>query len=412
MVRWTSLVLVLLAVATGAVQAADYERPLGPVQASTILPANIITGPHYRIENPVLSYGYMHHYTMASDFGPFEVTGDAALRKLIREVHAIASLRELKKGKEFAKAIAQAGEAPVEFSKHLITHPVDTLTGVPKGLFRLFSVAGTAVTTKHDPTEDSALESVLLMSARKREYAGQLGVDPYSSNKVLQKELNSVGWAAAAGGLTVSAAMAPFSGPGVMALKMTRFGNSLNDLLVKEPPARLRQINSKKLSDMGIAEDLKERYLDHPHFTPRHDTILVASLAALGQAQGRDSFLSYALSADDEVEANFFMQMAEIMRGYHETVAPITKVIALQPVVFAQANNGAVLIPFPLDHGVWGKRVSRLMPKLLVKAKDAGVSGTYAFWVTGTLSPMAREQFAKLGIKTVEHVNTRIEFMD
>jgi hypothetical protein len=403
--------MVLVATAGGG-RAQEYETPSVTRNAATIFPAAVLTGPHYRVENTVISFGYQHQFTVTSDFGVFEVTGDAALRRLLREIHAIAELQKLKKGKEFAKALARAGTAPVHFAKDLIVQPVDTVTGIPKGLFRLFSNVGTALTTKKDPSQDSAAESILLMSARKREYAAQLGVDPYSSNAVLQKELNSVSWAAAVGGLTVTAALAPFSGPGVLALKASRFSDSLNDLLTQEPPARLRQINSKKLSAMGISKDLEKQFLDHAHFTPRHDTILVAALDELKDARSRDAFLTLTLSAQDEVDANFFTQMAETLRGYHETVASITEITAIPPMVLAKATNGSVLMPFPLDHGSWTERAANLIPQILANAKAAGFTEPYDLWVTGTLSPVARQQLRKLGITATENVDARLAFMD
>ena len=43
----------------------------------------------------------------------------------------------------------------------------------------------------------------------------RLGVDAYSSNRVLQKEWNSVGWGGGARQLGASLALAPVSGPAV-----------------------------------------------------------------------------------------------------------------------------------------------------------------------------------------------------
>src|SRR5215831_2717804 len=77
----------------GAVRAAEYEIP-GDRKASEILPAEILTGPHYRIREVVITDGYMDRFTVDSDYGVFEVTGDIALRKLVREIYAITALQE------------------------------------------------------------------------------------------------------------------------------------------------------------------------------------------------------------------------------------------------------------------------------------------------------------------------------
>ena len=65
--------------------AQDFEVP-GKRKASEILPTNWLAGPHYRVEETVVSYGYMHHWTVTSDYGTFKATGDGALRKLLLEI--------------------------------------------------------------------------------------------------------------------------------------------------------------------------------------------------------------------------------------------------------------------------------------------------------------------------------------
>ncbi len=403
--------LLMLASVTGVMSATRYENPKS-TRASEVLPAESLIGPHYRIQDTVVSYGYMYHFTVDSDFGTFEATGEAALRKLLREIHAIAALRKLKKGKEFAKSVGDAALSPVYFSQELITHPVDTVTGIPKGIFRLFSNVGTAATTKRDPNTDSRLKTVLLVSTNKRDYAAKLGVDVYSTNRVLQKELNSVGWAAAIGSLGVTVAAAPFSGPGMLAFKTVRFSRNLNNILQQEPPSRLRQINAKKLTEMEVPDELQKKFLDHPSLSPRHKTVIAHALAELTNARGRAAFIALALSAEDEVDANFFMQMAETMRGYHTTVAPVTDITTRSPLVLANSANGAILLPFPLDHGVWTKLADRVLTEIVTTAKTPGSKATFELWVTGTVSPLARQQLAQRGIKVVENVDQRLTFMD
>jgi hypothetical protein len=406
-----SVLLVILAIGVGETRAAEYESA-GERKASEILPPEILQGPHYRVREVVPSDGYMHQFTVDSDFGAFEVTGDLALRKLVREIYAIAALQQIKGTDAFAAAVTDAAKAPVALGKNLITNPVDTVTGIPKGVFRLFSNVGTSATSSRDPSEDSRLETALLLSTYKRDYAAQLGVDVYSSNRVLQKELNSVGWAAAIGNWGTSLALTPVSGPAVSLFKTTRLANSANELLKAEPPPRLRQINAEKLTAMGVGKDLQTQFLDHPDFTPRHDTILVQSLASLAKARGRDAFVKLALSADDEASANFFTQMAETLRGYHQTVSPIRQITVAAPVVLAQTANGSVLVPYPLDDGIWTRRADENSSRILAKHKGLKGAGAFEFWVTGTLSPLARQQLTARGVTVVENVDARIDFVD
>jgi len=210
--------------------------------------------------------------------------------------------------------------------------------------------------------------------------------------------LNRVGWASALGSLSVTAATAAFAGAAITTLKAMRLANQANEVLKDNPPARLRVINDEKLSGMGISKNLSERFLDHPHFTPRHKTIIVECLKALKLVGGRRDFLEFLLSAKDEVSANFFQNMAETLRGYHEAVSPLKEIKIVGALVVAEAQNRSDLIPFPLDHGVWTKRADRILRNFVSSYKHAGGTGRLSLWVTGTLSPLARQELRKIGI--------------
>ena len=163
---------------------------------------------------------------------------------------------------------------------------------------------------------------------------------------------------------------------------------------------------------MGVPGDLADKFLDSEAFTPRHDTIIVASLATLKNAQGIDAFIHYALVANDEETANFFQDMAETMRGYNERVSPIVDIKIISGLVFAKAKDGSVLIPLPLDHGVWTERADRVASSAIKFYTDSepSSSGKFVSWVTGTVTSMAREQLAQRGIKVEEDIAEKIHF--
>lgn len=403
-------VIVAFPPAAQTAPAVKFEAPVDD-SVSNILPPELISSPHHRVRDRVNSYGYMHHFVVDSDFGVYDVTGDFALRKLVREIWAMASLQQFKKSEAYLEGLKRAASQPVQFGANLVTDPVDTISGIPKGVSRLFDNIRTSVSNKMNPSEDSRTEQALTVSSNKRDLASRLGVDPYSSNKELQKEMNGLAWATALGSLTVTVALAPVGGPAVAAVSATRVAQQVTDIVKEYPPARLREINRDKLLAMGIPSSLAGQFLDHPCYSPTHQTIITSSLEALGAARGRDAFLESTLSADDEESANFFQNMAETMRGYHQRVSIIETISAHGPVVFARADNQSVLIPFPLDHGVWTRRAAERIPPLIAEYKAANPrSNRFDAWVTGTVSKLARAELQKLGVQVTERVDRRIEF--
>lgn len=412
---WSLLgALFLLLAGAGGTAAQQYEHPADQ-RAAQVLPSGMVQGPHYQLQNPVVSDGYMYRFSVKSDYGPFEVTGLGALRKLETEIQAIAKLKEIKAGKAFGKAVVDSATGPFQLIGHLVTHPVDTVTGVPKGAWKVMEDAGESITTERNPSDDPMYAKFLLMSGNKRNYASQLGVDVYSRNPVLQKELNGVGWAAAVGNLTVSAALMPVGGPAGAALSLTRWSNALNDYVKQEPVSRLRIISEEKLKASGVSSDLAGRFLNNPAFTPRQWIIISEALARLGPApaNGRDSFLEVALRAQDDVEADFFTNTAQILRGYHEGVSPITGIQMLGGrLVAAQAQSGNALVPVPADYLIWTQTVQKRAQGAKTTYQAPGFNGKLDLWLTGKASAMAKQNLAALGLIVTEEVGKRVEIVD
>lgn len=88
-----------------------YETPVNQT-ATDVVPRGTVTGSHYKIWKTVVFDRYMHQYTVDSDYGVFEVTGDGALRKLLREIQAITALRETKNTSAYADGLKKAVTAP------------------------------------------------------------------------------------------------------------------------------------------------------------------------------------------------------------------------------------------------------------------------------------------------------------
>ena len=408
-----ALMLSLAATAATAAAPSDpYEAPAS-YRPSDVLSKERVNGPHYKVENPVAFDGYMYRFTVGSDYGPFEITGTSALRKLVVEIGAIAKLREIRASKAFASAVADSAAGPFRFAKNLIVNPADTLTGIPKGAYKLMEEVGEAATTERNPADDPLYQKALLVSGRRRDYAAQLGVDVYSSNAVLQKELNSVAWAAAVGNLSVSVALMPVGGAAGAVLSGVRWSNALNDYLKVEPANRLRIIAGDKLKEAGIPQDVIRRFIEQPRFTPRQNVMIALALAQLGPApaRGRDAFLEATLGSEDEVEAGFFVNTAQILRGYHDAFAPITEIRMNHRVVLASASNGNVLLALPVDYLIWTPTTARRLQEV-VTAYQARGSGKLELWLTGAASPTVRQQLGERGVLLLEQAGRRVEIID
>lgn len=409
--KMSLLALFLVTAATGiAWGTSQYEVPTDR-RAQEVLPPNLISGPHFRVQDRVRADGYMLRFTVNSDYGTFPVTGEYGLRKLIKEIQAIAALRQVNKPQAVLAGARGKARETLEFGANLVDDPVNTVASVPQGVARLFGNIAAGLQNPHDPRRDTIAQKVLNVSDAKRKLAGNLGVDVYSSNRVLQTELDNVARAEALGAMAVTAAI-PYGGGAAVGLsRMSRTATEVNQLLRDTAPGALRDLNLQELQAMGVDQGLAERFLNHSAFTPRHTTIMVTCLEKLRSARGRDDFIRFALAAHDEETANFFQNMAEILRSYHETVSPIQE-IRVPGVLVARAANGAALVPFPLDYGVWSTRAERVVQKSLAGRPGRPKPERIELWVTGAMSPLARRQLQARGILVMENVGRRSGMLD
>ena len=221
---------------TVSVGDANYEA-VRAMQASEVLPPNLRSGPHFKVDDQVMPDGYMLRFTVNSDFGVFPVTGKYGLRKLINETQAIATLEQTSKGKAFVDGVTGKAKETVQFGANLVTRPVPTLASVPQGVARLFDNLSTGLQNPREPRRDSLGMQLMQASDAKRKIAYDLGVDVYSSNRVLQDVLDGLARARGLGAMGVSALIPYGGGAAVRLSRKSQIADEVNRLLGINPPA-------------------------------------------------------------------------------------------------------------------------------------------------------------------------------
>lgn len=371
--------------------AAGYERP--PVlRASEILPAELLRGSHHHVREEVESDGFWRLYTVESEFGTFPVRGDVLLRERVREIEALAVLQETSATREFATAAGKALASPFVAAWNLVRHPVDSIVGVPLGAWRLLRRASELGRGERGELEESALEAFIGFETRKRELAYRVGVDPYSSNPTLQRELNRLSWVSFAGGLP--ALFVPFTNRPVVR-EPVGSGERLLDLLLHHSPEDLQRLNRIELAVMGIDAGLADRFLGHPWYSPRHETVLVASLAGLELATGRPAFIEAALAAGSEEDALAYQRTAELIRAYNDRAAPISNIVEIEGTLAGITADGRLVVPLVADQAAWTARADALCRRVAHPPQD--VRSTELV-LSGTLTERARTRIEALGI--------------
>jgi hypothetical protein len=181
------------------------------------------------------------------------------------------------------------------------------------------------------------------------------------------------------------------------------------DIVAADPPSELMIRNRAALDQMGIAPGLKERFLGQKQYSPRAKTILITALAAMQNTAGRQAMLEVALDATDEVVAILYQQMAEMLNGYDERVAPIVRLTRFNHVVVAHLQSGKAVVLMPVDWAIWNERAAGAVAAMAkTQQKKAGIE----LWITGTASERFRHELEAAGIGLHERVGSQLPLLD
>ena len=289
---------------------------------------------------------------------------------------------------------------------NLIRHPVDTVSGIPSSAWEAIRRTSELARSERGALEESAFREFIGFESRKRELAYRLGVDPYSSNKVLQTHLNRFAWVSYAGEFPFllvpfqgdsDAHEAPVDPPGT---SETRLGELLRDY----SPEDLRRLNRIELAVIGIPEPLAHDFLQHPWFSPRHETVFVESSDGRGGAEQcrvrRGGAHARARSSTPSSTSAPSSSCAPTTSTAPRSSAA-SRSAAPSPVASCSAgvtDDGTLVVPELVDYLVWTRPTEALAQELAEGLpSDLGVRRRELL-LSGTLSGKARAEFESRGI--------------
>ena len=109
-----------------------FETP-PTLKAGEVLPAGLLQGKRYRVEEAVPTDGFLMKFSIQSDFGTFVARSPEMAETRIKEIDAIDRLEKVSKSDAFMAGVKASGR---EFGKQvgqLIDQPKETIKGIPGG---------------------------------------------------------------------------------------------------------------------------------------------------------------------------------------------------------------------------------------------------------------------------------------
>jgi hypothetical protein len=409
--RLIIVVLLLTPVLVGVSPADEFERP-PTLPARLLAPASLLSGDGFHVNNQVQTDGLLAHYTIQSDVGMFQANSTEMLKIRVAEIPAIQELAKTSKAKVFAQSVATNAARPVAAAGQMVIHPVETVKGLPAGVGRFFGRVGLAgqrlKQAATEPEEASAGEKAGQFAKRagqttrdvfgyeqeRRELAKKLHVDPYTTNPVLSKQLDDFALTAFRAHVGVTTTMSVFI-PGSMAITATRvvsqwvWDTPRADLIVKDEDA---------LHELQVPDTHIRTFMRNPVFPLSVQTAFIENLKRLSGVPGSVEAVELASTVESEEQARFLTDSVGMLARYHETRAPIVKLMVRKAII-GQDRNGAIVVQAPVDYVSWTQIMSQFAHRSDLRGHRRII------WVTGQFSPLARKNFETLGWVTNEKVN-------
>jgi hypothetical protein len=345
-----------------------FETP-PTLDAASLAPPDLLRGPHFSVAPKATIDGYLARFKITSEFGPLEAHGTELLRIRVSEIPAIGSLAEVSQSKAFGDAAKKSAGGAVDFAKDLAKDPKHAVDSVGAGIGAFFGRAERAAKQGADYASDKSADAraggssqgggsgsfkddPLGYNKAKREWAKKLGIDPYSTNPILQEKLAAAARATFAGDFATGAVTGLVVGPAHYAVD---FDQATRDSVWDKSPGDLEAMNEAKLAKMGVTGRPVRDFFRNTWFTPTLSTALVAGLEQLPGAGGRAEVIAASASAASEVQARFMVNALRLLRAYDKRGNPIAEIRMSGRVPVGVTKSGTVVVPAALDYLAWTK---------------------------------------------------------
>jgi hypothetical protein len=380
---------------------------LPELKASEILKPELLKGPHFVVRDPVPTGAGMNQFTIDSDFGVFEADGNEMLLQRLKEIDAIARLGDVSRTDAFKKSLMDAANSPLNSAKSIARDPTQAIANVPKGLMKFLGRAKESVENvgKGGDGEDigngNRMKDAIGYSDKKRKIALEMGIDPYTTNTVLQKQLDDVAWASWAGGFSFSVATLPISDAAKAVLTVTNVNSTVEDLLREKSPSELEQINRATFRATGASANDVERILHDGAFTPTQATTFAVHLKALKGVANRGAFVKAAAQkSTTEADALFCVYTAALMDQINQKT-PIARIVMFRDFPVCVAKDGTIIVALQWDYAAWTSGAASFTDEVQKLAGKSGQLAHVSVALSGEISPRLREELEKRGM-TVE----------
>jgi hypothetical protein len=400
-----------LLVSAMVASASEFE-PVPDRAPAELLPAALASGTDFHVVDPVHGDGLMHRFVLDSRFGRFEAYGRVALALRVREIAALTELARSSRLGIVAGGVGHGVESQVKTATGVVTHPVTTVSGIPKGIAHLFSgysargeeaLAAAGRTTSSSGGAHAAADATSKAEEAGKQYALQylgvtaaerawylkLGVSPYTDNKVLRDAVRRAAQTEAIGSFGVKFA----SLPAIPGISLTQ---RAVDAIYNEDPAAVRARTRRVLAGYGMDASEIENWLNAPLLNPARQVLLLSAAARLDGVAGRAELFRHSLGLTSDAEVQVYLYSAGLLVKAHET-HPMKSLVPGVRLPAAELVGGRLVVCGAFEAVYWTEDVANGEAQVRQSLPPQPEGAGRELWLLGSLSDRARNELRDRG---------------
>lgn len=392
---------------------AQQNEPTPVIKADSFAPPELLQGPLHKVDEQVSIMGGFPRFTIRSPYGTWQADGREMLENRIAELPALKEIEAISKTEAFTTAAKEALASPVKMVGQLIEKPGESLGNIASGIGliagRIGYMASAGVERAGDRASGNLTEQKSILkppgigegiaeprtftgdplgyNAKRREWAQQLKVDPYTNNALLSEKLNDLAAASFVGSFPVNLTVGMIAAP-------LSYGVEFNDAgrleAYQYPAIDVEKNNIARLERMGIRDLPVRKLLRNSYFTPTLQTALVLALESLN-VPARIDVVEFASRAGSDIEARYVINSVAMLSKHAKAGSLITGVKAAGNVLAATSADGKLIIPVPMDWIDWVKPVEDF-------SRRTDLMGTERLiLISGMATQKAKQELTKSG---------------
>lgn len=336
------------------------------VAVSEVL-SHSLAGDGFAIDATARSDGRYYLFRVRTEHGAYTIRGQALMEKHLRELQAVAVLRDKSRAGAVARGAGEAVAAPLVAVVGMVGNPANAARntyanakGVLSSARNGMADAARFVSRREKPApnvaereKDSFGENLVGRPVVRRKLARDLGVDPYTHYTPLQRELDLLSSFASAGRFGVNGGIAAIPGVGGIVVSGVTAVGRVTERVLDSSPKQMARMNRERLAERGFDAETANAFLLNTAYTPSEKTIYTGLIVEMTPVPGYQSLLDQAATARDRTQALEHLQALAAVVDIQKTPGMLTRIDVLAGYPVVSLSTGGRIVVAVYDLMAW-----------------------------------------------------------